>query len=232
MKKVLVAVAGVIVVAGASAGLYRYAFTPAEPPVPAIPASSQEASGFALLEKPRALPPLQFVNSEGRETTLADFRGKVVLLNIWATWCVPCREEMPTLDRLQATLGGTGFEVVALSIDHSGLPGVRSFYSEIGIHDLAVYVDTSGKVSRDLNIIGLPTTLLIDREGRELGRKIGPVKWDDPEVMSVIKRTVVPPPPQQSGSGPVADRLINAADAGANQADVNRAAASNGLTFY
>ena len=93
-------------------------------------AEAQAPAGFAVHESPRPLPNIQFENGQGEAMSLADFRGKVVLLNIWATWCAPCRREMPTLDRLQATLGGPDFQVVALSIDRQGVPAVQEFYEE------------------------------------------------------------------------------------------------------
>lgn len=131
------------------------------------PTASPAGFAFTPLDEPRPLPELRFVDGDGRPMTLTDFRGKVALLNVWATWCGPCREEMPTLDRLQAALGGPGFQVVPLSIDRAGLDAVRKFYDETGIAHLGRYVDGSGKASRDLGVVGLPTTLLLDRAGRD-----------------------------------------------------------------
>jgi thiol-disulfide isomerase/thioredoxin len=142
---------------------------------------------FIVHDEPKALPELSFNDADGRPKNLAEFRGKVVLLNVWATWCVPCREEMPALDRLQAELGGPDFEVVALSIDRAGMSVVRKFFDEIAIKSLAMYIDESGRALRGLGILGLPATLLIDREGREIGRLIGPAKWDAPEMMAFIR---------------------------------------------
>ncbi|MGH6885371.1 MAG: TlpA family protein disulfide reductase [Geminicoccales bacterium] len=133
------------------------------------------------------MPEITFDDAEGRTLTLADFRGKVVLLNIWATWCVPCRREMPTLDRLQAELGGPDFEVVALSIDRKGLPAVKEFYEELGLQELGIYVDPAGKASRELNALGIPTTLLIDGKGNELGRLAGPAEWDSPGMVEFLR---------------------------------------------
>lgn len=143
---------------------------------------------FTPLAKPRLLPQLQFVDGEGRVLSLADFRGKVVLLNIWATWCPPCRAEMPTLDRLQAKLGGPGFEVLALSIDQEGVPLVKAFYQEVGLKALRIYIEESGMSLLALNVVGLPATLLIDPRGREIGRTLGPAEWDSPGVITVIRR--------------------------------------------
>jgi len=154
---------------------------------------------FAINSQPRVLPTIRFADAKERAMTLQDFRGKFVLLNIWATWCVPCRKEMPTLDRLQAKLGGPDFEVVALSIDRGGPFVVSTFYSEIGIRALRIYVDKTGEASANLGVAGIPTTLLIDRESREIGRKIGPAAWDSPEVVKVIQGYLVAPAPDQPG---------------------------------
>lgn len=145
---------------------------------------------FVLHDAPVAVPNLSFADSEGKPRTLADFRGRVVLLNVWATWCLPCRKEMPTLDRLQAALGGREFEVVALSIDSGGAEAVKTFYSEIGIQHLAIHVDTSRKAGFALATAGLPTTLLIDSDGRELGRLIGPAEWDAPDMVAFLRSII------------------------------------------
>ncbi|MCV9960308.1 TlpA family protein disulfide reductase [Pararhizobium sp. BT-229] len=155
--------------------------------VPVGPALEGTPKGFALSDVPRPVPDVRFTDGEGRPRALADFRGKVVLLNVWATWCLPCREEMPTLDRLQATLGGGGFEVVALSVDRQGVEAVKAFYSEIGVRNLAVHVDDSGQALSALAAVGLPTTILIDAEGRDLGRLMGPVEWDAKDMVALLK---------------------------------------------
>jgi|TARA_B100000378_G_C18037960_1_gene409632 thiol-disulfide isomerase/thioredoxin len=142
---------------------------------------------FVMHETPRPLPVVTFEDGAGQALTLASFKGKTVLLNIWATWCVPCREEMPTLDALQAKLGGPGFEVVPLSVDRAGPEVVRKFYAEIGIRNLGLYIDASMRASFDLAAVGLPTTLLIDGEGRELGRLVGPAEWDAPEMIDFLR---------------------------------------------
>ncbi len=124
---------------------------------------------------------------------VAAFLGAVPApLNVWATWCPPCREAMPTLDRLQAALGGPGFEVVALSIDHAGLPLVRDFFDRTGIKHLQPYLDTFGDAASNLAVAGVPLTLLVDREGREIGRKLGPAAWDKPRVVELIRGHMAP----------------------------------------
>jgi thiol-disulfide isomerase/thioredoxin len=156
---------------------------------------------FSFLDQPRPVPELHFVDGDEQAMSLADFRGRAVLLNIWATWCVPCRKEMPTLDRLQAQLGGPDFQVVTLSIDHGGVPVVRQFYAELGLKALSIYVDQSAQAATALGTIGVPTTLLIDRQGREVGRKIGPAEWDSPQVIALLREHLRLPPGADSADG-------------------------------
>ncbi len=137
------------------------------------------------------MPVLDFQARDGAPTSLAAFRGRVVLLNLWATWCVPCREEMPTLDQLQATLGGPDFEVVAINIDTKRLERVPDFLREANISKLALYSDpraeaffrlkTSGKV------LGLPTTYLIGRDGCAIATMAGPANWASPDAQALVE---------------------------------------------
>lgn len=143
--------------------------------------------GLSLHARPRALPDLRFADGKGRALHLSDFRGRVVLLNVWATWCPPCRKEMPTLDHLQGTLGGPDFEVVALSIDRDGLALVQGFFKSFGIKNLRLYIDSFDEASASLVGAGVPLTLLIDRDGREIGRKLGPAVWDDAPTLQLIR---------------------------------------------
>ena len=166
-------------------------------PVLRLTRGAQPASpALSLHARPREVANLRFSDGEGRPTSLAAFRGRFVLLNVWATWCLPCRDEMPTLDRLQATLGGPDFEVVALSIDHGGLPVVRDFFDGTNTKHLQPYLDTFGDAQSSLAVVGVPLTLLIDREGREIGRKLGPAAWDDPRMVQLIRSHMA------SGSAP------------------------------
>ena len=164
--------------------------TPPSPPN--VPPAAQAAlgsggdSGLVALESPRPVPPLAFVDGDNKPVTLADFHG-AVLLNIWATWCVPCRKEMLTLDRLQQKLGGPDFHVVPLSIDREGTGVVDLFYQQLGIKSLGVYVDSSMRDATAIDVVGLPTTLLIDRNGRELARKVGGAEWDSPAMIAHIR---------------------------------------------
>lgn len=153
--------------------------------------------GFAIHSEPRPVPELAFEDGDGNALSLADFAGKTVLLNLWATWCGPCREEMPTLDRLQAELGGPDFTVVALSIDRAGLDVVRTFFAEVGIESLDLYIDATGGATYTLGAVGLPTTLLIDRDGREIGRLVGPAEWDATDMVAFIRETAALGPEAQ-----------------------------------
>jgi thiol-disulfide isomerase/thioredoxin len=165
-------------------GIFLIAATVALAP----PASGAGApQGFVLHPEPKPMPEIQFENGKGQELTLNNFHGKVILLNLWATWCIPCRKEMPTLDRLQAELGGPDFEVVTLSIDREGIPAIAKFFAEVGVKNLAMYVDSSTKAAPMLGAVGLPASLLIDRDGREIGRLIGPAEWDSPAMLQFIR---------------------------------------------
>ena len=152
-----------------------------------LAAAQEPVRRLVLHDSPRSVAAVQFTDQQGRARSLDDLRGKVVVLNIWATWCVPCRKEMPALDRLQGTLGGAELKVVPLSVDRGGLETVRKFYSEINLRNVAVYTDPSGQALRAVGAIGLPTTLVIDRAGQEVGRAIGPAEWDSPEIAATLR---------------------------------------------
>jgi thiol-disulfide isomerase/thioredoxin len=149
---------------------------------------------FARAAGAKPMPELTFEDANGRAHTLADFRGRFVLLNIWATWCAPCREEMPALDRLQSQMASDRFQVVAVSVDQQGLPVARKFYAETGIKALPLYIDRTARAAFTLDAAGLPATLLVDPQGREVGRHLGAVKWDSAEVMEHLRRRVNSPP--------------------------------------
>ena len=172
-----IAMLGVVALFAAAAGAYFSL------------AKSRDAANtlFTRGATPKPLPQLVFEDIAGKRHSIADFKGKVVLLNLWATWCAPCREEMPALDRLQAQLGGPRFEVVAVSVDQQAPALARKFLDEAGVKSLALYVDPTGQASFKLNAVGLPATLLIDREGREIGRRLGAVKWDSPQIVDTLR---------------------------------------------
>jgi thiol-disulfide isomerase/thioredoxin len=143
-------------------------------------------AAFVFRRAPQELPEVKFEDATGKERTLADWKGKVVLLNLWATWCLPCRKEMPALDRLQQALGSDAFEVVALSVDRAGLSGARKFLGEAKAEKLALYADPTARMAGTLRAAGLPASLLIDRQGREIGRLLGPAEWDGEDARRLI----------------------------------------------
>ena len=149
-----------------------------------------QVANFTLNREAKPTASAAFADADGGAASLADFRGKVVLVNVWATWCAPCVREMPTLDRLEAALGGEDFAVVAVAVDRQGLPAVVRFYDTHGIADLPPFVDPSYTVPRALGVVGLPTTVLLDRAGREIGRLVGGAEWDSPEAIALIRHVI------------------------------------------
>lgn len=155
---------------------------PLEKGAVAAAASSSTAKPMAALE---------FLAPGGAKTSLDAFSGKVVLLNLWATWCVPCREEMPTLDKLQGQLGSKDFEVVAVNIDTARLERAPEFLRQIGVSHLAFYSDPKADVFYRLKtagkVTGLPTSILIGRDGCEIATMAGPADWASGDAVAMIK---------------------------------------------
>jgi len=155
------------------------------------PLARGEVAAVGIVSDPKPLPELTFTDTEGKPRTLASFQGKTVLLNLWATWCVPCRKEMPALDALQTKLGGDKFEVVAVNIDTRNLDKPKAWLQEVGIKQLGYYADPSANVFQDLKAVGkafgMPTTLLIDPHGCELGTLAGPAEWASEDAIKLIE---------------------------------------------
>lgn len=141
---------------------------------------------FTMLETPREIPETAFSDAAGEPLDLKAFTGTFLIVNVWATWCEPCREEMPALDQLERDLGNRNMRVMPISIDTTGAANIESFYRLHKLTDLPVYLDPSQNTMRTLNVFGIPTTVLIDPEGREIGRMVGPAKWDSPETMDQL----------------------------------------------
>lgn len=150
-----------------------------------------EVAAVTPATRPLRLPELSFQDEKGGTKTLADWRGRTVLLNLWATWCVPCRKEMPALEALQEKLGGPNFEVVAVNIDTRDPEKPKAWLKEVGINKLAYYADPSAKVFQDLKAagkaLGMPTTLLVDAAGCEIATLSGPAEWASDDAVALVK---------------------------------------------
>jgi thiol-disulfide isomerase/thioredoxin len=144
-------------------------------------------NSFEAFPTPRNLPETAITSRAGATVSLSDFHGKTTLVNFWATWCEPCRAEMPSLARLQQALGGDSFTVVTVSLDLEGYPVIDPFLQEIGVSDLPVYWDRSNRLTAELESKGLPMTILIDQNGLWIGRLDGPAQWDTPEALALLK---------------------------------------------
>jgi thiol-disulfide isomerase/thioredoxin len=153
-----------------------------------------EVAALQVPAEPARLRDLSFKLPDGRDTTLSAFRGKTVLVNLWATWCAPCRHEMPALDRLQQQYGGPNFEVVAINIDTRNAEKAKAFLDEVNVKNLAHYADPSAKIFQDLKSVGrafgMPTTLLLDPDGCELAYLAGPAEWSSPDAFAFIGRAL------------------------------------------
>ena len=150
-------------------------------------AKGNHMAAFVTKKTPEALPDITFNDGAGKELKLSDFKGRTILLNLWATWCAPCREEMPALNRLQQELGSDAFEVVALSLDRQGLEASKKFLDEVKANALKVYIDATAKQGTALKLVGMPTTILINKDGLEVGRLAGPAEWDSADAKALIQ---------------------------------------------
>ena len=154
------------------------------------PLARGEVAALAVADAPAKVPDLAFFDAAGAQRHLAEWRGRTVLFNLWATWCIPCRKEMPALDALEQKLGGPAFEVVAVNIDTRNPDNPRNWLKDANISRLRYYADPSAKVFQDLKVIGratgMPTTLLIDRAGCELGTLAGPAEWASEDAVKLV----------------------------------------------
>ncbi len=184
LAAVLLALAAVVPLPAADAapGPKRAAGMSAEPPP-----FRGTARSFVFLKEPRAVQFGPFADADGRPVTIERYRGKVLLVNFWATWCAPCIHEMPTLDRLQKALGGPGFAVLTVSLDRKGMAAVGPFWREQGYRHLPILLDSRWKTARRLGVGGLPATFLLDREHRIVGYLLGPAEWDSPQAKAFLR---------------------------------------------
>lgn len=146
-----------------------------------------KVAAFVYRQVPEPVPAFPFFDAGQQMRTIEAFKGKVVLLNLWATWCGPCREEMPSLDRLQKELGSDTFEVVAVSVDKNGFEASKKFLDGLGVTSLNHYADPSGRAASQVKAIGMPATLLVSKDGREIGRLMGPAEWDSSDAKKLIE---------------------------------------------
>jgi thiol-disulfide isomerase/thioredoxin len=188
MKKILLPILLLIAVALASVYWFQGDLRKvADAPV------AQNASAMAAFIKhptPKDIAAFSFADGAGAAKDLSNWKGRVVLLNLWATWCGPCRKEMPELNKLQKLIGSADFEVVALSEDLKGVEASAAFLKESGADNLALYIDQKATALAAIQSVGLPTTLLIDRNGKEVGRLLGPADWTSPEAQGLVKAVI------------------------------------------
>ncbi|MEM6933103.1 MAG: TlpA disulfide reductase family protein [Pseudomonadota bacterium] len=129
-----------------------------------------------------------FADGEGEVMTVTDLSGKVVVMNFWATWCAPCRAEMPSIDRLAGELNGDDIHVMAVSTDRGDITRIKKFFDEIEIEHLGIYRDKKSELAREAGAFGLPMTIILDREGREIARLLGEAEWDSTEAKAIVRR--------------------------------------------
>jgi thiol-disulfide isomerase/thioredoxin len=194
----VLALCGTLVVLAGVYGIGRLRGNPADAACqPAVATAARiaplvhgEVAALSVARMPFSVPNLAFKDASGHDRTLADWRGRTILLNLWATWCVPCRKEMPALDALEGELGGQNFEVVAVNIDTRNPEKPLAFLKEVGVAHLAYYTDESAKVFEDLKTagkaFGMPTTLIVDRSGCEIGNMAGPAEWASDDGVKLV----------------------------------------------
>ena len=160
------------------------------------PLAHGEVAALTMATSPLRLPDLTFDDADGKPRKLSEWRGKTVLVNLWATWCVPCRKEMPALDSLQTKLGGKDFEVVAINIDTRDPDKPKNFLKDAKLTRLGYFSDKNAKVFQDLKAIGralgMPTSVLVDGRGCEIATISGPAEWDSDDAIKLIKAAVSP----------------------------------------
>ncbi|EKS30845.1 thiol:disulfide interchange protein TlpA [Afipia felis] len=155
------------------------------------PLAQGEVAALTMASEPLRVPDLTFDDASGKSRKLSEFRGRTLLVNLWATWCVPCRKEMPALDQLQAKLGGPKFEVVAINIDTRDPEKPKDFLKDGGLTNLSYFHDNSAKVFQDLKAagraLGMPTSMLVDGSGCEIATIAGPAEWASDDAVKLVK---------------------------------------------
>jgi thiol-disulfide isomerase/thioredoxin len=192
IKIVLRALTVLLVLCGAALVVLVFRPGPREPipPQEAVSTTPAQALGqFIALDPKLPAPALAFTTRAGEAKSLADFRGHTVLVNLWATWCVPCVEEMPALDRLQAKLGAD-LVIFAISEDRQGAAAVEPFLAQHSIKNLAIELDPKSAASDAFGVQGLPSSFLIDGDGMIIGKLVGAAKWDEPAMLAILQRYI------------------------------------------
>jgi len=195
LKRVVPALVGAVLVA-AGIGIGVWYWRGDTPPSAggagnaAVPPISGTVQNFTPTNPGRPAPIDRFYDAGGQELTLQGFGNKVVLVNLWATWCAPCLKELPSLDRLQAQLGSDRFQVVAISVDRRGVEAVRPYFEKLKIAHLALYVEPEGHLAQSVGLQVLPSTIVVDSRGLMLGKLIGAAEWDAPEALALVQHYV------------------------------------------
>jgi thiol-disulfide isomerase/thioredoxin len=184
------AVFAAMLAAGSIVVIGRPVASPQSPAAGACAPPRGEFVNFSATVPPRPLTDEPFFDKDGGPRRFADYRGRGLVVNFWATWCAPCVKEMPDLDWLNARLKADGIEVLALSSDREGAAVVEPFYQRLGLRHLPILLDKAGTVARALKIAGLPTTLIVDREGREVARVVGIAAWDSEPLAETVRRCI------------------------------------------
>ncbi|MBV1867023.1 MAG: TlpA family protein disulfide reductase [Marinosulfonomonas sp.] len=148
---------------------------------------------LVFLSEAKPVSQIAFFDPEGGEHKLSDWQGKYVLLNFWATWCAPCRKEMPGLEEIQAEFGGDTFEVVPIATGRNALPGIRRFFKEVGVENLPILLDPKQKLARDMAVLGLPITVILNPEGQEIARLRGDAEWNSDSAKAIIAALIAAP---------------------------------------
>ena len=139
---------------------------------------------------PKEVTEIPFETSDGGTETLADYKGKIVVLNFWATWCAPCRKEMPMLSDLQAQLGSDEFEVITIATGRNPPQAMKAFFDEIGVDNLPLHRDPRSAMAREMGVLGLPITMILDRDGTELARLVGDARWNSDSAVAILKTLI------------------------------------------
>jgi thiol-disulfide isomerase/thioredoxin len=139
---------------------------------------------------PQPVPDTPFATWEGDEARLSDYAGKHIVLNFWATWCAPCRKEMPQLSALQAELGGDAFEVVTIATGRNPPQAMQRFFEEIGVDNLPLHMDPKQALARDMAVMGLPITVILNPEGQEIARMRGDADWSSDSAKAIVSALI------------------------------------------